>query len=70
MKRKMIVRFSLTMLIEEDFEMNGHHELSHPQPELEDEDICNEIVVMPEQADLAFSKKYSIIFFWSPFYSF
>ncbi|ROI16213.1 hypothetical protein DPX16_12331 [Anabarilius grahami] len=54
MKRKMIVRFSLTMLIEEDFEMDGHQELSHPQPELEDEDICNEIAVMPEQADLAF----------------
>ncbi|XP_051768115.1 uncharacterized protein LOC127522327 [Ctenopharyngodon idella] len=55
MKRKMIVRFTLTMLSEENVELDGHQELSHPQPELEDiEDIFNETVVMPVQADFAF----------------
>lgn len=99
----MKVRFSLS--IEDDLEMGGHRETSHPQLDLEDEDIAdncfydddlvslvnisfnvdvdqdpntddplcgcdhqfNEIVVMPEHADLAFSKKYSIIFYSLPF---
>lgn len=98
--KKMKVRFSLSIISEGDLEMEGHQELPHPQPELEDKDIedscfydddqmlvslanmsfnlvvdqdpdtakplcssdCqfNEIVVMSEQADLAFSKKYLI----------
>ncbi|XP_056107325.1 uncharacterized protein si:ch73-226l13.2 [Rhinichthys klamathensis goyatoka] len=39
MKRKVKLRFSLTMLSEEDLETGGHQDLSHPQTKSIDEDI-------------------------------